>query len=132
MENNQLTQMLNMFMQAAASAFTPEETTAPESAELELEVEDSTATAVATIEVILQGTRKQPSRDTLVSYVSNSQNFGQLRTELFQQSTARGTGVSVVADGVTTVYSETDRIPGSLLDATNLRITYSVDSGRNG
>ena len=124
------TNPLDIFMQAITQAATAAVTSNTE--ETTLEVEDTSATLVDSIEVILQGQRKQPSKETLAQLVGSGSTFSNLRQQLFQSNTSRGIGVSVTYDGRTTTYNESDRIPGSILDATELRISYSVESGRNG
>lgn len=134
--NNSVADLLGQLMQTAVNQLT--QTDAADGAlddifsDLELDVEDSSATARESIEVVLQGQVKRPTRDTLTSLVGSAASFSQLRQQLFQSTSARGTGVSVTMDGDTTIYSESDRIPGAILDATELRISYSVESGRNG
>lgn len=120
---------LEMFMQAVNNVMEQSQ-----NADLNLSVADTSATnSQDEIVIILQGQRKQPSRDTLHQLVGRSATFADLRSQLFRSTSARGVGVSVTLDGGRpTNYQETARIPGAVLDARQIRISYSVESGRNG
>lgn len=122
----QLMSLLGAF--ASASSEVGSTAAAP----VDLEVEEAPAPSQE-VEVLLQGSRKTPTRSFVASMVGDGSTFEDLRSRIFQaSSTTQVSGVAVTLDGHTTTYSATDRIPGSVLDANQVRISYSVNSGTNG
>lgn len=127
MSNTNLTQLLQALMTGLNEALDQETTSQDISVASTENIEESS------VKVFLQGSVKTPGVDTFRSYVANGYTFRNLLSTMFPDSDAsRIVSVSVSEDGDASTYALDNRIPGALLDAIEVRISYAVESGRNG